>query len=734
MPIDACQVRSKPDNALDAEGVSHGYGPRHSRTSIQWLGYDVKVSALKGMLHAANWPEVWLGLRHLPMDGYHPDTATVFQFHGCLFHGHDCRKFEDAWFWTTAQERREHTEGTKTTWGSLVTTRSWPSGSASGRPSSAPTPAQRRVSMDVSQPPMAGSHLPAPGTDMQALLWAICEDFGLFGLTQVDIHIPEGLKDKFRDLPPIYKSFSVSKEDAGPHMAQFWEDAGVVSQPWWSLIVSYFGGQVLIPTPLLRWYLLNGLVVTCLYLQMQYDRHQCFQSLAEACAQKQWDAHRDPLQALAGESLKLLMTSVYGKCSENKTCFMQTYFVKGPVDSKAVASNRFRDMRPLLAIPLPEVTHSACALPEMDPEDMTEDSGEPEGDGDEDDAPEAVPADHYQLAMAPEHLTMDLLVQITVFGYTYAKLRMLQLRYDLLGEYADHRCWELLYMDTDSYYMSLGGNSLHDCLRPECLLWVLSWMVPQRGLWCAQGRVRGHHDTPGAPHGYLAWQCCEAHWLYDEKTPGLFKTEWCGDGMVALCSKTYYCRDAEGHDKLSSKGLQKNANSNALIYEAYRRVLATGSLSGGMNRCIQTGPTGTYTPTGRSGPTCTLKRVWQMMASTQSPCTCERHSQPSRPSACLPTDKMAASIITDASAGGDGEYEMHNLWLQWPFRMLLAGCSGSGKSTLTTRLVALSSHIMTRMPAHVLLFYSLAGPLPCGAAGRAWSLATFVGMRTPYAS
>ena len=491
-------------------------------------------------------------------------------------------------------------KGTKTTWGSLVTTRSWPSGSASGRPSSAPTPAQRRVSMDVSQPPMAGSHLPAPGTDMQALLWAICEDFSLFGLTQVDIHIPEGLKDKFRDLPPIYKSFSVSKEDAGPHMAQFCVDTGVVSQPWWSLIVSYFGDQVLIPTPLLRWYLLNGLVVTCLYLQMQYDRHQCFQSLAEACAQEQWDAQRDPLQALAGESVKLLMTSVYGKCSENKTRFMQTYFVKGPVDSKAVASNRFRDMRPLLAIPLPEVTHSARALPEMDPEDMTEDSGEPEGDGDEDDAPEAVPADHYQLAMAPERLTMDLLVQITVFGYTYAKLRMLQLQYDLLGEYADHRWWELLYMDTDSYYVSLGGNSLHDCLRPECLLWVLSWMVPQRGLWCAQGRVRGHHDTPGAPQGYLTWQCCEARWLYDEKTPGLFKTEWCGDGMVALCSKTYYCRDAEGHDKLSSKGLQKNADSNALIYEAYRRVLATGSLSGGMNRCIQTGPAGTYTPTGRS--------------------------------------------------------------------------------------------------------------------------------------
>ena len=44
---------------------------------------------------AGNGPKVWLDLRHLPMDGYHPDTTTVFQFHCCLFHCHDCHEFED---------------------------------------------------------------------------------------------------------------------------------------------------------------------------------------------------------------------------------------------------------------------------------------------------------------------------------------------------------------------------------------------------------------------------------------------------------------------------------------------------------------------------------------------------------------------------------------------------------------------------------------------------------------
>ena len=70
----------------------------------------------------------------------------------------------------------------------------------------------------------AGSHLPAPGTDIQALLQATLDDH-VFSLTQVDIHTPKGLKDKFWHLPPIFKSVAVSKEDAGPHMVQFCMDA-----------------------------------------------------------------------------------------------------------------------------------------------------------------------------------------------------------------------------------------------------------------------------------------------------------------------------------------------------------------------------------------------------------------------------------------------------------------------------------------------------------------------------
>ena len=110
MPIGTCHVRSGLDFTVDDGALSHGYGPRYSRASLLWLTYEVDVRGLTGLLHAGNGSEVQLGLWHLPVDGYHPGTATVFQFHGCLYHGHDCRKFEDTWLCTTANERQQSTE------------------------------------------------------------------------------------------------------------------------------------------------------------------------------------------------------------------------------------------------------------------------------------------------------------------------------------------------------------------------------------------------------------------------------------------------------------------------------------------------------------------------------------------------------------------------------------------------------------------------------------------------
>ena len=70
------------------------------------------------------------------------------------------------------------------------------------------------------------------------------------------------------------------------------------------------------------------------------------------------------------------------------------------------------------------------------------------------------------------------------------------------------------------------------------------------------------------------------HAAYDKRTPGLFKEEYRGDGIVALCSKTYYCFGKE--DTFSCKGINKRLND--IHKDKYMDVLLTKQSGSGTNR------------------------------------------------------------------------------------------------------------------------------------------------------
>jgi hypothetical protein len=68
----------------------------------------------------------------------------------------------------------------------------------------------------------------------------------------------------------------------------------------------------------------------------------------------------------------------------------------------------------------------------------------------------------------------------------------------------------------------------------------------------------------------------QEHIQYDKRTPGLFKIEYEGEGMVALCSKTYHCwNDIVGGNgmKTSCKGIQKSKNKELMNRESYKKCL-----------------------------------------------------------------------------------------------------------------------------------------------------------------
>lgn len=67
---------------------------------------------------------------------------------------------------------------------------------------------------------------------------------------------------------------------------------------------------------------------------------------------------------------------------------------------------------------------------------------------------------------------------------------------------------------------------------------------------------------------------------YDKRTPGLFKFEWEGQGIIGLCSKTHYCFGAK--DKFPCKGVNKKCND--INRDKYLNVLLSKQNSSWLNR------------------------------------------------------------------------------------------------------------------------------------------------------
>ena len=165
--------------------------------------------------------------------------------------------------------------------------------------------------------------------------------------------------------------------------------------------------------------------------------------------------------------------------------------------------------------------------------------------------------DTYEVQSSKKNIKLDLPSQVGFFVYQYAKLRMLQFYYDFLDKFIERTDFEFCEMDTDSAYIAISGDSLDSLIKPE--------MVDEY-----------NKDK----HNWFPRTDTEENAKYDKRTPGLFKVEWEGDGMIGLCSKTYYCFGSK--DKFSCKGLNKK--HNLLDKDKFLDVLVNKRSGSGVNK------------------------------------------------------------------------------------------------------------------------------------------------------
>jgi DNA polymerase type B, organellar and viral len=165
----------------------------------------------------------------------------------------------------------------------------------------------------------------------------------------------------------------------------------------------------------------------------------------------------------------------------------------------------------------------------------------------------------YEVTTRKRTVKQDMPIQVAFGVLDDAKLRMIEFHYDCIDKYIDRRDFQYMYMDTDSAYMSLS-NDFEALIKPE----MKADFEKHKNQWFPRTDTFDHE-------------------AYDKRTPGLFKLEYTGNGMIALSSKTYYCWGDSSY-KFSSKGVQKARNKEILNKEAYSRCLVNNEMISGQNK------------------------------------------------------------------------------------------------------------------------------------------------------
>lgn len=251
-----------------------------------------------------------------PVDGFCRASNTVYQFHGCAWHGHDCdvnkRTGRKHPYGKQASERLAKTkeidefiksEGyvLKTMWGC-----EWEQ--------------LKNTNPEVKEFSKAKERelLNGPQSSNESDVLRDLKDGKLFGLVECDLHVPDHLNDKFAEMCPIFKNVEVSRQDLSEHMREFAVKADHLRKPQRMLIGSMRAEKILLFSELLKWYMEHGLVVTKVHQLFCYKPYPIFKSFGDSVTDARRSGDSDPSKALIADTSKQVGNSVYGKTITNK--------------------------------------------------------------------------------------------------------------------------------------------------------------------------------------------------------------------------------------------------------------------------------------------------------------------------------------------------------------------------------------------------------------------------------
>ena len=323
----------------------------------------------------------------------------------------------------------------------------------------------------------------------------------------------------FGEMSPIFCTTDVPYDLMGDHMQNFVEKANLSKKPRRLLVGGMAAEKILLATPLLKWYMEKGLVVTNVYQAIEYVPERCFKSFQEKVCTARRSGDDDISKAIIADTFKLIGNSGYGSLIMDKEKHRNITYVGGR--SKAVQQ-----------VNKPHF----IAMTELS-DDM------------------------YEVESGKKSIKLDLPIVLGYFILQYAKLRMLEFYYDCLLKYIDKSDFQLCEMDTDSFYFAISAKCLRDVVKPS----LQSEFDLKINGSCHRTDVEGNQEF------WFPRECCNKHIAFDKRTSGLFKQEAIGTEMICLSSKTYVLKESDTNCKYSCKGINKSCVTSPL--QTYKSVL-----------------------------------------------------------------------------------------------------------------------------------------------------------------
>ena len=269
------------------------------------------------------------------------------------------------------------------------------------------------------------------------------------------------------------------------------------------------------------------LVVTHIHKVIEYTPQKCFTDFVSNVSNARRAGDKDQTMAIIAETKKLIGNSAYGSTIMNKEKHLSIKYVEGDQNVPIYINDpKFRNLTKL------------------------------------DDS-------FYEIESYKKKIVMDIPIQIGFIILQLAKLKMLRFYYDCLDKFINRKDFELLQMDTDSLYFGLSKNSFSESIKPSMI------QEYRKQIGNCNDREDSTYDNVWFPR-----TCCKEHIIFDKRTPGLFKQEFVGNEMIALCSKTYIINNDEKY-KFSCKGINKQNLSN--VSDIYKQVLTTQNPHSSLN-------------------------------------------------------------------------------------------------------------------------------------------------------